>query len=535
MIDLFRKRPPQGKGDHPVPFLAGHARLHRIAAIRADGRCLIARGYESDPELRRAISQLKAKGRVPKRLQETTGTLEDVDRAWRFARPATAGNEDLKRRIAAVFRDAAQARASDVIFEHDGVECRLSAIVNDAKLALGHPIPGEEGRQLMGYLFHAKDEGSAQTSYQRGEFQGFSIRSGGEVPLPPSVSGLRCQRGPHDPGGDHMFCRLFYRDQLEAGMTLEKLGFEAAEAAVFAEVRMSLSGGIFLGGSTGDGKSTTLAVNLALQQAEHGGELNLVTLEDPVEYRIDGAVQIAVPTSGSGDERSMHFRRALMHFCRVHPASGMVSEIRDHDAASQVLQFVDTGHQVWTTIHVDSANAILFRLLDMGVEPSTLTKPGNVALLMKQTLLPMLCQGCALHEPPAGSLPDWLARHLERLGTRPRWRNRAGCAACRRADANAIARQAWTGYTRQQVVAEMIRPDADWLVHVARRDPIAAWRHWTGEMGGVPIARRIWRSVARGLVDPLDALAKGARTDEIPEADAMHDSPGLRLIREAGP
>ena len=531
---LFSRKIPHGKEAHPVPFLTGHTRLARLAAVWPDGRCTIARGYENDPELRRAINQLKGKGRIPKRLQETVGTLEDVDRAWRFARPRVAGNEDLKRRVGAVFHDAAQARASDVIFEHDGVECRLSAIVNDAKLALGHPIPGEEGRQLMGYLFHAKDEGSAQTSYQRGEFQGFSIRSGGEVPLPPSVSGLRCQRGPHDPGGDHMFARLFYRDQLSDGMTLEKLGFEPEEAAVFAEVRMSLSGGIFLGGSTGDGKSTTLAVNLALQMAEHGGELNLVTLEDPVEYRIPGAVQIAVPTSGSGDERSMHFRKALMHFCRVHPASGMVSEIRDHDAATQVLQFVDTGHQVWTTIHVDSANAILFRLLDMGVEPSTLTKPGNVALLMKQTLLPMLCQACALHEPP-GAVPNWLQGHLSRLSRRPRWRNREGCPACRRPDANAVARRAWTGYTRQQVVAEMIRPDTGYLAHVRQRDPIAAWQHWTNEMGGVPIARRIWRSVARGLVDPLDALAKGARTDEIPQDGATADAAGIHLVREAAP
>ena len=57
-------------------------------------------------------------------------------------------------------------------------------IVNDAKLELGHPLCADEGRQVMGFLFHSKVDGSAQTSYQRGEFQGFSIRSGGAVPLP---------------------------------------------------------------------------------------------------------------------------------------------------------------------------------------------------------------------------------------------------------------------------------------------------------------------------------------------------------------
>ena len=64
-----------------------------------------------------------------------------------------------------------------------------------------------------------------------------------------------------------------------------------------------------------------------------------------------------------------------MHFCRVHPARGMVSEIRGADAARQVLNVVDTGHQVWTTIHVATANAILFRLLDMGVPAPAPVKP----------------------------------------------------------------------------------------------------------------------------------------------------------------
>ena len=115
--------------------------------------------------------------------------------------------------------------------------------------------------------------------------------------------------------------------------------------------------------------------------SEMSGQLNLVTLEDPVEYRIPGAIQIAVPTAGAGETRAGHFKEALMHFCRVHPASGMVSEIRDADAARQVLQCVDTGHQIWTTIHVHNANAIPFRLIDMGVGAAEVAKPGNVALL----------------------------------------------------------------------------------------------------------------------------------------------------------
>ena len=524
---LLRRKPAPMK---PVPFLAGHERLSRIAAVWRDGRCLVARGYERDQQLREALAQLQAKRRVKGTIRITATSLAEIDKAWGHGPGSTrkGGATELRKVAGRIFREAALARASDVIFELSAEACHVYAIVNDAKLRLGHPLMADEGAALMGYLFHSKDEGSSQTSYQRGAFQGFSIRAGAEVDLPDSVSGLRCQRGPHDPDGDHMFCRLFYRDQLAAGMTLEQLGFGREEAATFAELRTSLHGGIFLGGSTGDGKSTTLAVNLACQMAEHQGELNLVTLEDPVEYRIPGAIQIAVPTSGSGEKRAMHFRKALMHFCRIHPASGMVSEIRDHDAADQVLQFIDTGHQVWTTIHVDTANAILFRLLDMGVEPATLARPGNIRLLMKQTLLPMLCERCALRAPADGALPAWIASSLDHLET-VRFRNRAGCSACQRADANDIARQAWTGYRRQQVVAESIEPDASYLGFVAKRDPLGAWDWWIDKMDGKPISRTIWEMVGRGTVDPMDALAKGARAADITR------SPVLRLLEGVAP
>ena len=215
-----------------------------------------------------------------------------------------------------------------------------------------------------------------------------------------------------------------------------------------------------------------------------------------------------------------------MHFCRVHPASGMVSEIRDADAARQVLQFIDTGHQVWTTIHVHSANAILFRLLDMGVGTAEVCKPGNIELLMKQTLLPRLCDGCALEAPAGGRevpgrspVPDWLNRHI---GTWPlvRFRNPEGCATCNRENRSAVAGKAWNGYVRQIAIAEAIRPDAAYLSFVRQRDPGGAWEHWVTEMGGRPIGGRIWALVAAGKADPFDALRKGARTEQAAAVDA---------------
>ena len=491
------------------------ARFRRICAVFAGGRCLIARGYEADARLRSALLALRQSGAIPAAVAEETATLEEIAVAWRAAGAASspAAGEAAARRVKRLFEDAAAARASDVVFETGGGACHVFAIVNDRKLPLAEPMTAEEGREAAGFLFHCKDEGSSQTSYRRGSFQGFSIRAGGQVPLPAGISALRCQRGPHEPDGDHLFARMFYADRLEAGMTLERLGFSATEAALFAGIRMAPHGGVFIGGTAGDGKSTTLAVNLALQMAEFGGQLNLVTIEDPVEYRIPGAVQIAVPTSGLGDERAGHFKEALMHFCRIHPASGMVSEIRDADAARQVMQFIDTGHQVWTTIHVHSANAILFRLVDMGVGVAEVTKPGNVAMLMKQTLLPLLCPDCALEQHAEGRVaPENLAGRLRGNGA-VRYRNPKGCPRCRREDGGAVAARAWNGYLEQTAIAETIRPDAGYLAFVRDCDPLGAWAYWRQEMGGAPIGGKIWKLVAEGAVDPFDALLKGAGTE----------------------
>ena len=488
-------------------------RFRKACAVFGSGRVLIGEGYGADNGLRRQLLLLKQSKIIPQNLVEELASLEEIAEVWRSAAPG-GDSQAAAARIKRLLEEAAAARASDIVFELGAHECRVYGIANDKKLLLSETLSHLEGREVMGFMFHNKDEGSSQTSYQRNSFQGFSIRAGRAVPFPEGVSGLRCQRGPHEPDGDHLFGRLFYADQLDEGMTLEKLGFSGAEAAVFAELRMTLHGGIFLGGTTGDGKTTTLATNLALQMAEMGGQLNLVTLEDPVEYRIPGAVQIAVPTTGSGEQRAKHFKEALMHFCRVHPASGMVSEIRDADAAREVLQFIDTGHQVWTTIHVHSANAILFRLLDMGVSPAEVCKPGNVVLLMKQTLLPQLCAECAVEEPAGGKVvPDWLAGRLRGF-TRVRFRNTDGCGSCRRGDGASMAGAAWNGYTGQQALSEMIRPDSGYLKLVREVDPIAAEAYWREELGGVRLGSKIWGLVASGVADPFDALAKGARVDE---------------------
>ena len=533
---LFRETPPEVMPSGLLRWERMDERFRERCAVWSDGRVVMAEGYEDDLDVREVLAELQRQGVLPEVLHEETGTLQEVAEIWRGNRvegQRLEVNARIVQGLVGIFEVAARARASDVVFEKGADDCRVYAIVNDRKRPLGSAMTVREADQVFGFLFFVKDEGSRQTSLQRGSFQGFSARRSEDFPLPREISALRCQMGPHEPDGHHLFVRLFYRDQVGGRKTLEDLGFEPELAALFREIRMSKYGGVFVGGSTGDGKSTSLSVNLNLQMKEHGGKLNLVTLEDPVEYDIEGAVQIAVPTVGVGEERDLRFQEALMHFVRIHPASGMVGEIRDRMGARQVLQFIDSGHQIWTTIHVHSANGILFRLLDLGVTVAEVTKRGNVRVLMKQTLVSVLCPECS--QPEASAESDVPAALLETLGPGVRYRNPEGCRACRRAGESELSRAAWAGYARPLAVAEWIVPDDGYLKFVRDRDAIGAWNYWVNEMGGVPIGRKIWRAVAEGRVDPEDALLKGAEIAEAGAAlEGLSRMPALAVVADIG-
>ena len=487
-------------------------RVRDVCAIFDDGTVWLAEGYDIDVDVLTKLALLRAAGLVPPERVREVRPIGDIAKAWREANVALEPGDEhgareadgrARQLVEEGLRRAAEVRASDLVFLTNDTAARMYLIVNGRRYQLGDAMRVEEGLSAMRVAFYVKEEGSEQTSYQERTTQGFAIRDSNRLHVPEGVVAVRGERGRSEPRGQHLYMRLFYHDAVDV-QGLEELGFTDAECQVLARVRGTLRGAVMIGGETGSGKSTTVAVCLERQQEEFGGTLNVVTVEDPVEYPIRGAVQTAVSTAAQGEDRGKAFARALMHFCRINPSSGMVSEIRDAEAARQVMRFVDTGHQVWTTIHADSANGIVFRLLDFGVPPAQLCKPGNFALLMRQVLVPVLCEACRL--PAKGRLPRWLEREIE-TSEGLFVRNPKGCYACRREAA--IGDLAWRGYSKSTVVAEMIIPDEGYLEFVRERDPIGALRYWREALGGVPVEERIAGLIDAGMVDPADAVAKG--------------------------
>ncbi len=187
--------------------------------------------------------------------------------------------------------------------------------------------------------------------------------------------------------GERVVLRLL--DKQAGRLHLEQLGMAKPQQAGIDELIRKPHGIILVTGPTGSGKTTTLYAALA-RLNDHSR--NIMTVEDPIEYFIDGIGQTQVNT-----RVDMTFARGLRAILRQDPDVVMVGEIRDLETAEIAVQASLTGHQVLSTLHTNSAVGAITRLRDMGVEPFLLSS--SLVGLLAQRLVRMLCPECRLGAP----------------------------------------------------------------------------------------------------------------------------------------
>ncbi len=182
--------------------------------------------------------------------------------------------------------------------------------------------------------------------------------------------------------GEKVVLRIL--DPLVGDIKLTDLGLEGRSLDLVLENIIKPFGEILVTGPTGSGKSTTLAAILRKINSE---EVNIVTLEDPIEYYVEGVNQ-----SQTHEEIGYTFASGLRHILRQDPDIIMVGEIRDGETASLATQAALTGHVVLSTLHTNDTIGVIPRLIDMGVEKYLLAPTLNLALA--QRLLRKLCPAC---------------------------------------------------------------------------------------------------------------------------------------------
>jgi general secretion pathway protein E len=481
-----------------------------VIFVNPSGEVLIASGREADPRVRSWLLRQRAlHGEVPQR-SLPYNELQEVIRDHDSVTDTLARDSEKIRLALDIQLHAVSLRASDVhirVFgsRHTRVYFRIDGQLQELTQ---WQMSAEDGEDLCRTIYQSLTN-TARPSYVP------TIGQDGQIDHPDylarGLAAIRCKTCPHKLGHMMVLRLLYNRAHAAKGSLDDRLcaaGYSQDHIEMFRAMTARPKGLVLLAGETGSGKSTTLMHLLEVVHTERAGS-NILTIEDPPEYDIDGAMQIPVLTEDDSESRSEAFVRAIRDALRLDPDVIMIGEVRDPASAVLAVQAAITGHLALSTVHTNSCVDSLVRLYTLigssreggGVDPSMyLANPQTVAGLCYQTLVPLLCTAC--REPLRGNegrLPRDLYQRMKEVGLLeyPVYLRGPGCAACQTDGARV------TGIYGRTVVAETACPDGEYLAAFNKHDLVGAQEHWVKALGGRPIMAHALEKTAMGLVDPL--------------------------------
>ncbi|HXF66690.1 MAG TPA: GspE/PulE family protein [Burkholderiales bacterium] len=444
----------------------------------------IARVLKRDIELAVVVeSELVATiDRIYRRTEQITGLAHELEAEMGEAAAVdfgalalTPGLEEapVVKLLQTVFEDAVAARASDIHIEPQDrklqIRFRIDGVLHlqteaDAKIA-----PAVVLRlKLMSGL-----DISEKRLPQDGRFN-VRVRN---TQIDVRISTMPTQYG------ESVVMRLL--NQATGILALDAIGMPPAMLAKLREIIHRPSGMVLVTGPTGSGKTTTLYAALA--------EINtparkIVTVEDPVEYRLHGINQVQV-----NEKIELTFDRVLRSALRQDPDVILVGEMRDRATVETGLRAAMTGHMVFTTLHTNDAVSSPVRLLDMGAPRYMVAL--SLQLVIAQRLVRVVCESCAADYEPLPHEREWLRVELGDVADGHRCRRGRGCSHCN-----------GTGYLGRTGVYEMLEMTAP-VVEAANQEDIQRFvRAAREQMGARTLRRHAAELVAAGRTTPEEAM-----------------------------
>ena len=476
----------------------------RLLALFSDGRFLVVETHRFDGRVMSFQALAKRKGlRFGNPTYVTQNELNAIYAYGERSRPVELSEKEVEENQLQMQRDfvnvvarAAASKVSDihvVVSDSTQIMFRVNGMMQTVM-----EYDGDWGESFVRAAFASAD--ISDSNYTQNEFQGAQklgstpLRgSNGKLMLPHNVLAIRLQFNPIAFGSQYLVMRLLYADDNPDGSgDLSSLGFGEFEENLFYRLRSVPTGLSIIAGPTGSGKSTTLQRNMIKLLQEKNYELNLITVEDPPEYPIPGARQMPVTNANNEEEKDEMFTKALSAALRSDPDVIMVGEIRSLSAAELTFKGALSGHGVWSTLHANSAPAIITRLRDMGIQKFMLADPELMKGLISQRLFRRLCPHCrkSVKEMIDHPAVKRLKTALGDFGVENTYMRGPGCKYCDN-----------RGVKGRICVPEIILPDATFLELMIESQTRKAIDYWTSDLNGRTLKDAAMERMLKGWID----------------------------------
>ncbi len=282
--------------------------------------------------------------------------------------------------------------------------------------------------------------------------------------------------------GENIVLRILDKTGLILG--LESLGFPQKTLGTFKELISSPYGIILVTGPTGSGKTTTLYSGLQLLNKE---DVNIMTVEDPVEYQFPGMRQVHVNVLAG-----LTFASALRSFLRQDPDIVMVGEIRDLETAEIAVQAALTGHLVFSTLHTNDSPSAFTRLMNMGVEPFLISS--SLLGVLAQRLLRRVCEKCKDYYIPSESLLKDMGLE-DKIGGNVKFTKGKGCKVCSQ-----------SGYKGRIGIYELLRVTPEIQEAVLRKVSADEIRELAVSQGMITLRNAALEKLLLGVTTPEEVM-----------------------------
>jgi type IV pilus assembly protein PilB len=384
--------------------------LHALEDLRMASGYKVAPVLATEDDIQRTQAKVLAIGKeITKLLEEAAGERVRDYTELDLGVEVSADEKPIIRLVSSILQQALGDGASDIHIEPRAKDLTVRLRV-DGVLREVMSIPP---KLQSGVISRLKLLGDLNIAERRVPQDGrFSVKLAGQkvdlrVASLPTVYGER------------VVLRLL--DTASVEVTLDKLGFDPKTLERYEEIFRKPSGTTLVTGPTGSGKTTTLYATL---RQLNSPEKNIITVEDPVEYRIRGISQVQVnPKAG------LTFASGLRSILRNDPDIMMIGEIRDHETAKISVEAALTGHLVLATLHTNNAPAAVNRLTDMGVEP--FLTASAVDCVIAQRLARKLCERCKQPTQIEEEILQSMQFPFEHFdGSDPRFYRAVGCSRC---------------------------------------------------------------------------------------------------------